>query len=105
MVEPAVALTAQRWGSRVFQDRSVPEIVAAVLAEHRAHPLIGACFALEDRLTGPYPRRSYCLQYRESDLAFLDRLLGEEGIRTTYRFDTTGDIPRHTLILFDDEAQ
>lgn len=58
--------------SRIFQNLSVPNIVAKVLAagnvEHRL------------ALSGNYPKREHCVQYRESDLDFVLRLLESEGI-------------------------
>jgi type VI secretion system secreted protein VgrG len=107
VIEPALATLAHRTNSRVFQDRSVPQIVAAVLDEHRAaNPVFAASFAYADELAHAYPARSYCLQYRESDLAFISRLLREEGI--SYRFTCDGSpdqTPHHTLVLFDDASR
>ncbi|MDR3409649.1 MAG: type VI secretion system Vgr family protein [Formivibrio sp.] len=101
-VEPALALLAQRRSSRVFQDKTVVEIVQQILDEHRAaNPVIARSFNLELQLGQTYPTRSYCLQYRESDQTFIARLLREEGITTHYRFES-GDHPTHTLVLFDD---
>src|SRR6266704_380307 len=53
--------------SRIFQGKSVPEIVGAVLGEHGV--------AHRSALTGSYSAREYTAQYRESDLAFVSRLL------------------------------
>jgi type VI secretion system secreted protein VgrG len=101
-IEPALALLAQRSNARVFQDLSVLEIVGSILDEHRAsNPIFQQSFAWQNDLQQTYPQRSYCSQYRESDLAFITRLLAEEGI--SYRFSyTSSDNPLHTLILFDD---
>ncbi|HZN94237.1 MAG TPA: contractile injection system protein, VgrG/Pvc8 family, partial [Myxococcales bacterium] len=54
---------------RIFQDQTVPEIVKKLLDEHK----------LEVRLdlTGTHRSRQYCVQYRESDLDFISRLLEE----------------------------
>ncbi len=119
-IEPALATLTYRRNSRVFQDKSVIEIVQTILDEHLAvNPVFVASFKHESHLTRSYPARSYCLQYRESDLAFIERLLAEEGI--SYRFThmpdaehsirnrdgsqaTSGEAqgtPLHTLILFD----
>ena len=78
--------------SRVFQAKSVPEIVKQVLDD--------AGVALRDALQGSHPVREYCLQYRESDLEFVSRLLEEEGI--FYWFEHTEDA--HTLVLADDKG-
>ncbi|WP_040431374.1 type VI secretion system Vgr family protein, partial [Chitiniphilus shinanonensis] len=101
-VEPPLALLAHRRSSRVFQDLSVVEIVQQLLDEHLAtNPVFGATFAVRFDLAETYSPRSYCLQYRESDLAFVSRLLAEEGL--AYRFEhQAGDTPRVTLVAFDD---
>lgn len=117
VIEPALATLAHRRNSRVFQDKTVPDIVAAVLDEHiAANPVIARSFQYQSDLTKTYPVRSYTLQYRESDLAFIERLLAEEGISYTYRQGADGEVsrhvghmirvdaPMHTLILFDANA-
>jgi len=65
--------------SRIFLDRTIPQILEEVLQ--------GAGFAPEEyelRLTardrGPYPVREYVVQYEESDLDFVSRWLEHEGI-------------------------
>lgn len=60
---------------RIFQDLDIKEIVATVLRD----------LGIEDkrqvwRLSATYPKREYCVQYNESALAFISRLLEEEGI-------------------------
>ncbi|MBS1155877.1 MAG: type secretion system protein [Proteobacteria bacterium] len=102
VIEPALALLAQRRCSRVFQDMNIVEIIKTVLDEHAANnPAIAAAFAFDPQLETDYSARSYCLQYRESDLEFIQRLLREEGISYRFAF-RSGDTPLHTLILFDD---
>jgi type VI secretion system secreted protein VgrG len=77
--------------SRVFQNLSVPEIAAAVFDGH------GLEYAM--RLTGgPYPKREYTVQYEESDLAFVSRLLEDEGITL---FFEPGD-GNEVVVLADD---
>ncbi|WP_432722888.1 type VI secretion system tip protein TssI/VgrG [Jeongeupia wiesaeckerbachi] len=104
-IEPPLALLRHRKTSRVFQDLSVPDIVKTIVAEHQANnPLLAASFALQFDLAKTYPVRSYCLQYRESDLDVISRLLAEEGI--AYRFGFAGgETPVTTLIAFDDPYQ
>jgi type VI secretion system secreted protein VgrG len=122
-IEPALATLAHRRNSRVFQDRTVPQIVETILDEHIAtNPAFTGAFHYRNDLVKTYPVRSYCLQYRESDLAFIERLLAEEGISYRYthgpdpdtslsagddqeRSDEEDSLPRHTLILVDDNAR
>ena len=51
-------------------------------------------------VTGTHPPRDYCVQYRESDLDFISRLLEEEGI--FYFFEHTKD--KHTMVFADAPA-
>lgn len=64
--------------SRVFQEKSIRQIVDEVFEAYQelaAWRWAEGCDAfLEGR------QRSYCVQYRESDLAFVQRLLAEEGL-------------------------
>lgn len=76
--------------NRIFQHLSVPEIVEQVFGDYP-----DATF--ESRLTGNYPTRDYCVQYGETDLAFVQRLLEHEGIN--YFFEHADGA--HTLVLID----
>jgi type VI secretion system secreted protein VgrG len=69
MVPPCWVLT-RRFQSRIFQQLTVPEILKKVLA--------GLDVAYE--IQGTFYPRDYCVQYRESDWAFVSRLMEEEGI-------------------------
>lgn len=91
---PRLAYLAHRTNSRIFQGLSVPEILAQLLQEHGI--LDGDYrFAL-----GPtrYPPRAYCVQYGESDLAFLTRLCEEEGLHFHHQHRRDG----HVLVFGDD---
>ena len=101
-VESPLAPLRHRFTSRVFQDITVPDIVRQILEEHiGANPAIGAMLKLKFDLVRQYEQRSYCLQYRESDLAFIERILFEEGL--PYRFThEPGDVPTVTFTVFDD---
>ncbi|MFN0105995.1 MAG: type VI secretion system Vgr family protein [Bryobacteraceae bacterium] len=76
--------------SRIFQHKTVPQIVKKILRKY-----VGLPFRLQ--LTEKYPEREYCVQYQESDLNFISRLLEEEGIY--YYFEHSDD--QHVLVLAD----
>ena len=95
LVGPALALLENTKRSRIFQDLNVVEIVQEVtgaLIEQRGGELDVS------RLVREYPRRDYCVQYDESDLDFVQRVLAEEGI--TFAFEA--DESRECTVLFDD---
>ncbi len=75
--------------SRIFQEMTVPDIVQKVLNEGRVEHQLS--------LQGSYRKREYCVQYRESDLDFVSRLLEEEGI--FYHFEHTE--AGHKMVLND----
>ena len=95
-VVPAFALAALRRNTRMFQKKSVPEILEIVLAD--ALGTYGRSASLE--LNASYPTREYCLQYQESDLDFVSRLMQEEGIYPV--FDHEGGVEQ--LLLRDDNS-
>ena len=63
---------------RIFQNKSVPEIVEQVFNDRGFSD-----FRLD--LQGSFPPREYCVQYRETDFNFVSRLLEEEGIFYFFR--------------------
>ncbi|MFO7912906.1 MAG: type VI secretion system tip protein VgrG [Desulfotignum sp.] len=58
---------------RIFQEKTVPEIIRQVFDEHGFSDI-------EDRLSGGYRTWNYCVQYRETDYNFVSRLMEQEGI-------------------------
>jgi type VI secretion system secreted protein VgrG len=75
---------------RIFQEKTVPEIIKQVFGDHSVADV-------KDELTYTYRKRNYCVQYRETDFNFVSRLMEEEGI---YYFLTHAE-GRHTLVLAD----
>ncbi len=75
--------------SRIFQRMSTPEIVKKVLGAARVE--------VRPALSASYRPREYCVQYEESDLDFVSRLLEDEGI--FYFFEH--ELARHTMVLGD----
>ncbi|MBI4951189.1 MAG: type VI secretion system tip protein VgrG [Myxococcales bacterium] len=71
-IVPYLWLLSQRTDHRIFQHQSIPDIVKTVFGT----------WSLRARyeLAATYPKKHYCVQYGESDLAFVSRLLEEAGI-------------------------
>jgi type VI secretion system secreted protein VgrG len=93
---PRAWLLSLNYQSRVFQNMTVEAIVTQVLKE--------AGFAADDfrfALSGSYKPREYCVQYRETDLNFISRLLEFEGICFFFEH---GD-ERETLVMTDDRSE
>jgi type VI secretion system secreted protein VgrG len=90
---PALDLLALERDCRIFQDLTTEAIVRQVLGESGI---------LSDRIDfrlqrkNPAPR-PYCVQYRETDLDFVSRLLEEDGI--FYFFEHDKD--KHLLVFGD----
>lgn len=78
---------------KIFQDMTVLEIIEEVFSKYEAADYENNC--IED-----YSPREYCVQYRETDLNFVSRLMEEEGI--FYFFEHSED--GHKLILADDSS-
>src|SRR5262249_47356152 len=69
LVPPAWVLT-RRAQSRIFQHKSVPDILKEVLAG----------LEVDFQIQGSFQARDFCVQYRETDFNFASRLMEEEGI-------------------------
>ena len=82
VVEPALARAAFQSDSRIFQHQNSEKIIRTLLQKNR----------VENVSFEPLPsdwEREYCVQYRETDLAFIERLAAEEG--WYYYFDHRAD--------------
>ena len=94
-----------RRDTRIFQDQTAADIVSAVLSAYpQAH------FKLD--VAAPGPVRALTTQYRETDWAFVQRLMAEEG--WSWRLSHSGApkgatagarAARHTLVIFDAQAE
>lgn len=93
-VASRLALLAHERDCRIFQDKNVKEIVSELCeslgidAGHQSW-----------RIVGSYPKLEYTVQYNESALAFISRLLEKEGI---YFHSQAGD--EGELIVFEDDS-
>ncbi|REF27174.1 type VI secretion system secreted protein VgrG [Xenorhabdus cabanillasii] len=79
-LQPPLWRTSLRVNSRIFQNQSVVDIVESLLRENGVRNIF---FSLGYK----HPPREFCVQYDESDLAFIQRLLADEGIFYYFTFD------------------
>lgn len=79
---------------RIFENMSVPDIVAAVFSDH------SSVSAMQRKLFSTYEVWPYCVQYRESDYDFVCRLLQQQGI--SFYFEHAEEL--HTMILADSQG-
>ncbi|MBV8114384.1 MAG: type VI secretion system tip protein VgrG, partial [Silvibacterium sp.] len=75
--------------TRVFQDMTVVDVIKQVLSTYKISPA--------DETSNTYPKLEYCTQYRETDFAFISRLMEQHGI--LYYFKHSAD--DHTFTLQD----
>ena len=75
---------------RIFQNMTVPDIIKGVLQNY-------AIADYSEALTAGYRTWDYCVQYRETDFAFISRLMEQEGIYYFFRNAAN----KHTLVLAD----
>lgn len=91
-LHPWLWLLTRASNCRIFQDKTVPDIVKEVCATY------GGLVALSaGSLSGEYPALPYCVQYRETDFNFVCRLL--EGAGIYFYFTHTAE--KHEMVLAD----
>lgn len=90
-IVPTLWLLTQTRNIRIYQEKSVIDIVKSVFSDNGLddYDLAG--------IQENHPKRDYIVQYRESDFDFVSRLMEEEGI--FYFFEHKTD--SHTLKLAD----
>jgi type VI secretion system secreted protein VgrG len=91
VIVPDFALLKHTTDCRVFAEMTIPEIVSQVLGEHG---IATDMKAIEDPDV-TYEKRTFCIQYRESDFDFVSRLLEFTGIYYYFRHSESG----HTMVF------
>jgi type VI secretion system secreted protein VgrG len=89
-VVPWLWLLTRTSDCRIFQKKSIPDIIEEVFKAHGFDQ-----YTLS--LSGSYQPWDYCVQYRETDFNFVSRLMEQEGM---YYFFEHED-GKHTLVLAD----
>jgi type VI secretion system secreted protein VgrG len=86
-VVPKIWLLTRNSRSRIFQQKSVPDILKQVLEGSDC----------DFQLRGKYEPREYCVQYRETDFSFISRLMEDEGIYYFFEHTKSG----HKMVIAD----
>lgn len=89
---PSLWLLSLSRDRRIYQNQSTVQIVESVLQS------FGIQF--ENRLKATYSTREYCVQYDETPLDFVMRLMAQEGIFYFFKFANGS----HTMVLGDDAS-
>ncbi|MBR0655527.1 type VI secretion system Vgr family protein [Plastoroseomonas arctica] len=90
-VVPWLAFLANSVDCRIYQDKSTIEIIESVFKN------FGFSDYQINLSAAQYKKRTYCVQYRETALDFISRLLEEEGIFYFFRHEES----RHVMVLGD----
>ncbi|MCI4231514.1 type VI secretion system tip protein TssI/VgrG [Dickeya dianthicola] len=90
-VRPALWRLGLRTNARLFQTQKPDTIISTLLEEAG---ITDYAFALRH----DHAVREYCVQYRESDLAFIHRLAAEEGLFYFHEFEAG----KHRVVFADD---
>jgi type VI secretion system secreted protein VgrG len=88
-MSPWLWFLSMKTDNRIFQEKTVPQIIEEVFGAYPAK--------FDSRLKGSYKPRDYCVQYGESDLDFVHRLMEHEGIFYFFEHESDG----HRMILAD----
>src|ERR1039458_8306822 len=84
-VVPELWLLDRKQCSRTFQHMNVPDILRQLFTG----------MDVDYKTQGTYEPREYCVQYRETDLAFASRLMEEAGIYYFFKHTSSG----HQMVL------
>ncbi|HWW68813.1 MAG TPA: type VI secretion system Vgr family protein, partial [Duganella sp.] len=103
-VEPWTAFLARGRDSRIFQDMTVFDILDTVFTAYQGRGKLAPTWRFDIVDRAVYPKRSITTQYQESDLAFAERLMHEEGL--FHYFEHSGDaaspgLGGHTMVIAD----
>ena len=103
-LQPWTAFLKHSRDSRVFQNMNVFDILDAVFRPWQGRATLLPAWRFDIADPRIYPVRSLTTQYQESDLAFAERLMSEEGL--FHYFEHEGDarganLGRHRMVIAD----
>jgi type VI secretion system secreted protein VgrG len=89
---PRLWFASQTQDCRIFHKKSSKEIIETLLDENQIHPV-------SFKISEEPPKRDYTVQYNETDLQFMTRLMQQDGISYFFEHSETD----HTIVLFDNK--
>ncbi|CDG21483.1 Conserved hypothetical protein (Vgr family protein, that may be secreted via SST VI system) [Xenorhabdus poinarii G6] len=89
IIRPKLWELKQRLGYSIWQDKTVPDIIAKILQ--------AAGVSFKNQLVEKYRTWEYCVKHNETDFDFIHRLMEHEGIYYYFKHE----MGNHTLILVD----
>jgi len=103
-LEPWTRFASLGRDSRVFQNKTVFDIIDAVFREYQGKGRLAPAWRFDIVDRSVHPVRSLTTQYQESNFAFVERLMAEEGL--FHFFEHTGDphsplLGSHTMVIAD----
>jgi type VI secretion system VgrG family protein len=103
-LQPWTTFLSRTRDSRVFQGKTVFDVLDAIFSAWQGRGKLAPAWRYDIADPGVYAVRSLATQYQESDLAFVERLMSEEGL--FYFFEHEGDtgsgnLGTHQLVIAD----
>lgn len=89
-MRPWLWLLSRTSDCRIFQNTTAPDVIKQIFRDF-------GLTDFDDALSGTYRTWDYIVQYRETALSFVSRLMEQEGIYYYFRHDSN----KHTLVLAD----
>lgn len=90
VLRPGFWLLTRTSDCRIFHEKTAVDIIKEVLGECSA-------ITIKDSLSESYATREYCVQFNETDFAFVSRLMEEEGIYYYFEHENGS----HKMVLAD----
>ncbi len=94
ILRPWLWVLSQTSNCLIFHEKTAPQIIGDIFGKH------GGLADFEQVLTKTYPKLEYCVQYRESDMDFVCRLMEDNGISYHFRHSDGA----HKLIMGDSSS-
>lgn len=107
-LEPWTAFLDRGRDSRVFQHMTVFDILDCVFAPWHGKGRLVPAWRFDIGARAAYPVRSLTTQDQESDLAFAERLISEEGLFHYFEHHGDPDNPvlgRHTMVIAEHDGR